>query len=84
MIRFNEAVDRAVAESVAFYAIETQRWRDTLLATIAHDLCNPMSEVLMSVKALAELGPRSTPDRFIPMLKRSSAACRSFWTHCWN
>jgi signal transduction histidine kinase len=45
MIRFNEAVDQAVAESTARYAAELDLSRDTFMAILAHDLRSPLSAI---------------------------------------
>ncbi|HUQ28281.1 MAG TPA: sensor histidine kinase [Usitatibacter sp.] len=40
--RFNEAIDQALAESVATYSEELTRSRDTFLAILGHDLRSPL------------------------------------------
>ncbi len=47
MIRFNEAVDQAVAESTFRYAAELALSRDTFMAILAHDLRSPLSAITM-------------------------------------
>jgi signal transduction histidine kinase len=47
MIRFNEAVDQAVAESTSRYAAELALSRDTFMAILAHDLRSPLSAIAM-------------------------------------
>jgi signal transduction histidine kinase len=47
MIRFNEAVDQAVAESTSRYAAELALSRDTFMAILAHDLRSPLSAIRM-------------------------------------
>jgi signal transduction histidine kinase len=47
MIRFNEAIDQAVAESTSRYAAELALSRDTFMAILAHDLRSPLSAVTM-------------------------------------
>ena len=48
LTRFNAAVDHALAESIASYAIEVARSRDTFLAILGHDLRSPLSAVSLS------------------------------------
>lgn len=55
LIRFNEAIDQAIAESVAFHSTEVERWRNTLLAVIGHDLRTPLSTVVYATETLAIL-----------------------------
>jgi signal transduction histidine kinase len=45
MIRFNEAVDQAVAESTSRYAAELSLSRDTFMAILAHDLRSPLNAI---------------------------------------
>jgi hypothetical protein len=53
MIRFNEAVDQAVAESTSRYAAELALSRDTFIAILAHDLRSPLSAIAMLGHLLA-------------------------------
>ena len=46
LTRFNESVDQALAESIASYADELARSRDTFLAILGHDLRSPLSAVV--------------------------------------
>jgi signal transduction histidine kinase len=48
LTRFNESVDQALAESIASYAGELARSRDTFLAILGHDLRSPLTAVSMS------------------------------------
>jgi signal transduction histidine kinase len=53
--RFNEAIDQAVAESVDFFTLETERWRDVFLGILGHDLRGPLNSMLLTAQVLAEL-----------------------------
>ena len=48
LTRFNEAVDHALAESIASYAHERARSRDIFLAILGHDLRTPLGAISMS------------------------------------
>ncbi|CRL49094.1 MULTISPECIES: sensor histidine kinase KdpD [Pseudomonas] len=52
MIRFNEAVDEALAESTAAYADQVNHSRDIFLAILGHDLRAPLQAVSMSTEML--------------------------------
>ncbi|WP_411390464.1 sensor histidine kinase [Pseudomonas sp. MPB23] len=52
MIRFNEAIDEALAESTAAYAEQVARSRDIFLAILGHDLRAPLQAVNMSTEML--------------------------------
>lgn len=55
-IRFNEAIDRALAESVKSYAANVASSRDMFLAILGHDLRGPLSAVSMSARVLGKAG----------------------------
>jgi signal transduction histidine kinase len=48
MTRFNEAIDQALAESIANYSDEVARSRDTFLAILGHDLRSPLAAIANS------------------------------------
>jgi signal transduction histidine kinase len=61
MMRFNEAIDEALAASIVRYSDEVDRSRQTFLAILGHDLRSPLSSILMSASYLlktADLGDR--------------------------
>ncbi|MCD5994370.1 HAMP domain-containing histidine kinase [Pseudomonas sp. CDFA 602] len=57
VIRFNEAIDEALAESTAAYAERVARSRDIFLAILGHDLRAPLQAVSMSSELLARKIP---------------------------
>ena len=56
MTRFNEAIDQALAESIANYSDEVARSRDTFLAILGHDLRSPLSAIANAGLYLAAPG----------------------------
>ena len=56
LARFNASVDQALAESIASYAEELGRSRDTFLAILGHDLRSPLTAVSMSGHYLSRTG----------------------------
>jgi signal transduction histidine kinase len=52
MIRFNEAIDQMLAESVRQYAQRTQRIRDLFAGVLAHDLRSPLGAMLNATEVL--------------------------------
>jgi signal transduction histidine kinase len=52
MIRFNEAIDQVLAESVRHYAHRTERIRDLFSGVLAHDLRSPLGAILNSGEVL--------------------------------
>lgn len=61
MIRFNEAVDQAVAESVRQHARRTERIRDLFAGVLAHDLRSPLGVILNSADMLLRDEKLSAP-----------------------
>jgi len=61
LARFNESVDQALGESIASYADEVGRSRDTFLAILGHDLRGPLSAMSMSGLYLSRAGLESRP-----------------------
>jgi signal transduction histidine kinase len=54
MMRFNEAIDQALAESIASYSDAVDRSRKTFLAVLAHDLRSPLSSISMGAQYLSK------------------------------
>ncbi|CAB3729880.1 sensor histidine kinase [Paraburkholderia rhynchosiae] len=52
MIRFNEAVDQALTESVRQYTQRTDRIRDLFAGVLAHDLRSPLGAIANSAEVL--------------------------------
>jgi signal transduction histidine kinase len=60
MIRFNEAIDQAVAESLAEFSRTVESWRNVFLGALGHDLRGPLHAVVGTAELLAD-GTRDTP-----------------------
>lgn len=56
MVRFNEAIDQALAESIATYCEKADRTRDMFLAVLGHDLRAPLANVSLLGDLLARTG----------------------------
>lgn len=77
MIRFNEAIDQALAESISSYSSAVQASRDVFLGILGHDLRTPLSAILMGADVLLrtdELSNRTTKiaSRIYTSVKRAS------------
>ena len=57
MTRFNEALDQALAESIASYSARTAESRDLFLAVLGHDLRSPLASLSGCIQLLANLDP---------------------------
>jgi signal transduction histidine kinase len=52
MVRFNEAIDQALAESVARYSEMTRDSQNVFLAILGHDVRNPLGAISMGAQLL--------------------------------
>ncbi len=73
MIRFNEAIDQAIAESVTQYTEAIGVSKDRFLAILGHDLRTPLGAILMSASFLLETGEFPEPQRTLVTRIASSA-----------
>lgn len=75
MIRFNEAVDQALAESVEVFIAELNKARDLFLGVLGHDLRGPLS----TIAGAATVELRKWPDevRHAPVVMRSVAQMKA-------
>ena len=61
MIRFNEAIDQALVESIAAYGHAVETTRKTVLGVLGHDLRTPLGAVMLGadlLKQTEDLGSR--------------------------
>lgn len=73
MIRFNEAIDEALAESTAAYAERVTRSRDIFLAILGHDLRAPLQAIGLSSEVLLRKATLDQNDlAYIKRIKSSS------------
>ena len=56
MIRFNEAIDQAIAESMSRYTSEVDTARDRFFAVLGHDLRTPLGVIITSSQFLLDTG----------------------------
>ena len=54
MVRFNEAIDQAIAESIKRYTADVGQSKDRFLAILGHDLRNPLGAVITSTTFMLE------------------------------
>jgi signal transduction histidine kinase len=55
IIRFNEAIDQALAESVAFFSAQVDQARNLFLGMLGHDMRNPLQTIQITASYLAAL-----------------------------
>ncbi|MET4044890.1 signal transduction histidine kinase [Bradyrhizobium sp. RT6a] len=72
MTRFNEALDQAMAESVAEYTKMINQSRDMFLGVLGHDLRNPIGAVLMAARRMTKQGgATSTQNRMAEQIEKT-------------
>ena len=74
MVRFNETIDQALAESVLTFSAQGLRTRDTFLAVLGHDLRSPLAAMLFAGDVLTRQQPSPDDIRKIGVRVRRSAA----------
>lgn len=73
MVRFNETIDQALAESVLTFSEQGGRTRDTFLAMLGHDLRSPLSAIVTAASLLTDREPAAADVRKIGASMRRSA-----------
>ena len=56
LIRFNESIDQSLAEAVKSYTHRVDESRELFLATLGHDLRNPLNAIVVSSQLLSRSG----------------------------
>lgn len=61
LMRFNEAIDQSLAESVTRYTVDLDRSKEMFVAILGHDLRSPLSAVTMASQFMLETGELKEP-----------------------
>ncbi len=77
MIRFNEAIDQAVAESVGFFDAQVEQARNLLLGMLGHDMRSPLQTIQIAASYLAALNAGEKVSDAAARLIRSGARMNS-------
>lgn len=77
MIRFNEAIDQALAESIGFFSAQVDQARNLLLGTLGHDMRSPLQTILMTAEHLATLNVGKPVSEAASRLIRSGARIKA-------
>jgi signal transduction histidine kinase len=56
LIRFNEAIDQVLTESMTAYTAERDRTREQFLAILGHDLRTPLGAIIMAASIMGRAG----------------------------
>jgi signal transduction histidine kinase len=76
MLRFNEAIDQAICESVSFFSAEQERARNLLLGILGHDMRNPLNAIQLTAHHLKHLNAGEAVSSAAGLLIRSGARMR--------
>jgi signal transduction histidine kinase len=77
LIRFNEAIDQAVAESVGHFYAQVEQTRNLLLGMLGHDMRSPLNTILATSSYLAALNAGEQVSVSAARLIRSGAAMQT-------
>jgi signal transduction histidine kinase len=73
IIRFDEAIDQALTESVSFFTSQVERSRNLLLGMLGHDMRSPLQTIQMTAHHLAKLDDSQQVSAAASRLIRSGA-----------
>lgn len=77
VIRFNEAIDQAVAESVGHFHAHVERARNLLLGMLGHDMRSPLNTILTTASYLAAMNAGEQVSVAAARLIRSGASMQA-------
>lgn len=63
MMRFNEAIDQSLGESINRYSEDIDRSKEMFVAILGHDLRSPLSGILMASQFMLEVGELAERDK---------------------
>lgn len=77
VIRFNEAIDQAIAESVGHFHAQVEQARNLLLGMLGHDMRSPLSTIVATASHLAALNAGDAVSAAAARLIRSGESMRA-------
>ena len=76
MLRFNEAIDQAVVESVAFFNAQIENERNLLLGMLGHDMRGPLQVIQLTARSLSKADAATDVPTAAARLLKSSASLK--------
>jgi signal transduction histidine kinase len=76
-IRFNEAIDQGIAESISFFSTQVDQARNLLLGMLGHDMRSPLNTIMMTSQYLGALNAGSSVSEAASRLIRSGASMKA-------
>ena len=77
VIRFNEGIDQALAESIKLFSMQVDQSRNLLLGMLGHDMRNPLNAIVMTASNLASLSAGEDISEAAMVLIRSGASIKA-------
>ena len=77
VIRFNEAIDQALAESIGFFSEQVNQARNLFLGMLGHDMRNPLNTIQITASHLAALNAGAEVSEAASRLIRSGASMKA-------
>src|SRR5580765_2719962 len=77
VVRFNEAIDQGIAESIHFFSAQVLQARNLLLGMLGHDMRSPLNTILMTSQYLAALNAGASVSEAASRLIRSGASMKA-------
>jgi signal transduction histidine kinase len=74
LLRFNEAIDEALTESMDRFAVQTDQFRDQFVGILSHDLRTPLGAITAGAALLAL--PEDSPQRRTAIVSRIMASAQ--------
>jgi signal transduction histidine kinase len=76
VVRFNEAIDQAISESIEFFSSQVDQTRNLMLGMLSHDMRSPLNTILMTASYLAVLNAGSDVSEGASRLTRAANAMK--------
>ncbi|HEX6943224.1 MAG TPA: sensor histidine kinase [Gemmatimonadaceae bacterium] len=77
VIRFNEAIDQAIAESISFFSAQIDQARNLLLGMLGHDMRSPLNTIQVTASYLSALNAGADVSDAASRLIRSGASMKA-------
>jgi signal transduction histidine kinase len=74
LIRFNEAIDQAIAESVSRFSHAIAQTQERYLAILSHDLRTPLGAIITATRFMLDAGGLEEPN--LTLVTRASSSAR--------
>ncbi len=76
VVRFNEAIDQAISESIEFFTAQLDQARNLFLGMLSHDMRSPLSTIMMTASYLATLDAGAEVSEMASYLTRAGHAMK--------